>query len=124
MKQNEETKANCLECGTELEYGRTDRKFCCPTCKNRYNNRKYYDIRSLHTRIRGILEKNYTILDKLIKLDISSMDMGDIVQWGFNPEYSTGHRKVRGHNEYRCYEIKYLISSSRIFNIERSKVGR
>lgn len=116
--------SNCIECGHAIEYGRQDKKFCSVDCKNRYNNKKNCDVRSIHSRIRGILDKNYKVLDKLVKLNVTAMDLGDIVQWGFNPEYATSFRKVRRHNEYRCFEIKYYISATRIYNIERNKVGR
>ena len=30
----------CMECGKPLS-GRTDKKFCCGKCRNRFNNRRY-----------------------------------------------------------------------------------
>lgn len=116
----EENVQRCLECGNTLEYGRKGRKFCDDSCKNAYHNKRNHDLRSLHARIMGAINRNYEVLDRLILLKISAMDIGDAVLMGFNPDYSTGHRKSRGHEEYRCYEIKYYLSSSRIFNITRS----
>ena len=110
----------CLECGDILDYGRQGRKFCDSHCKNAYHNRRGHDRRALRTRVMGMINRNYEVLDNLLKLKINTLDLGDAVMMGFNPEYSTGHRKNRGHEEYRCYEIKYFLSANRRFNITRS----
>ena len=109
----------CLECGDELGYGRSDRKFCSETCKNRWNNRKYHYSRSSRLRILGILDRNYSVLEKLLRLDIRSISLGDIAQMGYNKEFVTSYHKVGSHDEYRCFDIKYCCSASRIFRIER-----
>jgi hypothetical protein len=33
----------CLECSTAFSHGRSDRKYCSQSCKNNYNQRKYYN---------------------------------------------------------------------------------
>lgn len=47
------------------------------------------------------------------------MDMGDLISLGFRPEFSTGYKKIRSHDEYRSFEYKYNLSSSRLFNLQR-----
>ena len=117
--ENEET-PRCLECGDTLNYGRSDRKFCGAKCKNAYHNRRTHDIRAVHYKVVGCINRNYEILDKLVKLGISSIDIPDVVQMGFSPDYSTSYHKVRTHDEFRCYEIKYFMTQNRLFNICRT----
>ena len=109
----------CLECGDEIMYGRTGRKFCSDSCKNRYHNRKYHYSRSVRLHVLGALDKNYSVLEKLLRLDIRSISLGDLAQMGYNKEFVTSYHKVGGHDEYRIFDIKYCCSSSRVFRIER-----
>ena len=121
MKYKIETEqtARCLECGKEIVYGRTDKKFCSSSCKNRFHNKLVKDSHSYRNKVANALGRNYEILARLIKEQCNTADLGDLVQWGFNLEYCTGYRKVRGHDEYRCFDIKYLRTPSRIFNISK-----
>lgn len=112
----------CLECGEEIEYGRHDRKFCCQECKNRYHNRQHHYRRTVHLRIIGILNKNYEILNRLLMADVTSINLGDLSQMGYNPGFVTSCRKVRGHEECRCFDIRYFSTATRIFNIERVRL--
>lgn len=109
----------CLECGNEIKYGRSDRKFCCDKCKNLYHNRMTHQRRSVQLRVLGALEKNYEILSRLLSAEITSVSIGDLSQTGFNKEIMTSYHKVGSHDEFRCYDIKYYCSATRIFNIER-----
>ena len=109
----------CLECGDEISYGRKGRKFCSDSCKNTYHNRKHHYSRTLRLRILGILDRNYSVLEKLIRLDIHSVSLGDIAQMGFNKEFVTSYHKVGGHDEYRVFDIKYYCSSTKVFHIEQ-----
>ena len=109
----------CLECGDEIRYGRTDKKFCCPACKNKYHNKLYHTSRSAKRRILGALDRDYSVLEKLRRLDIRSISLGDAAQMGYNKEFVTSWHKVGGHDEYRCFDIKYCCSESRLFRIER-----
>lgn len=114
-----ERKASCLECGHEF-YGRPDRKFCSQTCKNHYHNRKSHSVRAVRVRILNALEKNYAILEKLLRLDIHSLDIQDLAQMGFRPDYFTSFRKVGKHCECRCFDIRYFRMPARICRIERT----
>ena len=113
----------CLECGDEIVYGRRGKKFCSDSCKNAYHNRMQHHSRSVRLRIMGILDRNYSVLDRLIKLKISSVSLGDLAQMGYNKEFVTSYHKVGGHDEYRCFDIKYCCSSTRIFHLERVGQG-
>lgn len=109
----------CLECGDEIIYGRKGKKFCSEECKNAFHNRKHHYSRTVRLRILGILERNYAVLEKLLRLDIRSISLGDLAQMGYNKEFVTSYHKVGGHDEYRIFDIKYCCSSSRVFHIER-----
>ena len=113
----------CLECGDEIVYGRRGKKFCSDSCKNNYHNRMHHYSRSVRLRILGILDRNYSVLDKLVKLKITTVSLGDLAQMGYNKEFVTSYHKVGGHDEYRCFDIKYCCSSTRIFHLERVKQG-
>lgn len=109
----------CLECGGEIVYGRSGRKFCSQQCKNLYHNRQHHYRRSVKLMVTGALEKNYEILERLLKADITSVSLGDLSQMGYNKEFMTSYHKISGHDECRCYDIKYYCTSTRIFNIQR-----
>lgn len=112
----------CLECGSEV-YGRTDKKFCCDSCRNRHNNRLRSLGRSITERTIRALNRNHSILEKLLEMNLSSMDTDRLTENGFRPEYMTGLRKTRaGHMECRCFDIKYCRTDRKIFNI--SRIGR
>ena len=68
----DENAACCLECGDPLPYGRSDRKFCCPACKNRHHNREARQWRSRYATVIGILQKNHDILNHLIQIGVKS----------------------------------------------------
>ena len=113
----------CLECGEPIAYGgRSDRKFCCDSCRNSYHNRLHHDSRMIRHRVSSSIEKNYTVLSKLLRSGITTMSLGDLAQMGFVPEFVTAYRRVGQHVECRCYDIIYYKTSTRIFSITRSNI--
>ena len=70
---NPEDRPVCLECGDEIRYGRKDKKFCSNTCKNRYHNEIQHYSRSSRLRILGAFDRNYSILEKLLRLNIRTI---------------------------------------------------
>ena len=114
---------HCLYCGGIIPYGRADKKFCSLQCKNRWNNRrKAPDPRPLVQRVLRILDRNHGILDKLLKLGISSLDLLTLQSLGFNLEYATSYKKAGVHHQYTCFDIHYELTPSRIKKIARSCV--
>lgn len=110
---------HCLECGDKIEYGRSDKKFCCEACKNIFNNRRAHAYRMIHMRVMGILDRNHDILEHLIRTGVRSIDIGDLSQMGYNCDYATSFYRTRHHQECRCFDIKYFISDQKVFNIEK-----
>jgi len=107
----------CLECGHKISYGRADKKFCCENCRNRYNNAQIKAARSYRRRVMKAMAANYEILDKLLKAGVTSMDLFDIVNLGFSLDVMTSHHRVRRHDEYACFDIKYIMTPTRISGI-------
>lgn len=116
-KKNE--KSHCLECGGHLDYGRADRKFCSDQCRYKFNNEQLKDSRAYKRRLMNTLTNNYSILDKLLKADVASIDLVEAMNLGFVPGIVTSYHKVRGHDEFSCFDIKFIMTSSRIFGITK-----
>lgn len=118
-----EDRSACLECGKEL-YGRADKKFCNASCKNRYHNRTMEDRRKMIQRMMTDLSSNYAILEKLLNTGIRVINLCDAEALGFRASIITGYSRTKGHNEFRCFDIRYCQSPTRIFNIKRVDLGK
>lgn len=115
----EEPMGVCLECGKPLRSGRSDRKFCCVACKNKYNNRRARNSRNFMSRVWSILQKNHMILSNLIRLGVDEISCADLSALGFNYECITSWRRIRGHIEVRCFDIVYIVTEKKVFGIRR-----
>ena len=122
MKEKDDERGRCLECGDVLPFGRSDMKFCSVHCKSRYHYRNTGRSKGCRLKTINAIDRNYGILDSLIEDGVSSIDIPDLAQQGYNFECITSYHKVRNHNEYRCYDIKYYMSGSRVFGLSRSKL--
>ncbi|MBR4756398.1 MAG: hypothetical protein IK076_05600 [Bacteroidales bacterium] len=111
--------ARCLECGGLLHEGRNDRKFCSSSCRNRWHYMKEGRMQWYRRKTIGILDRNHEILSGLIKEGVTGISIPDLVHLGYRTECITYCHKVGKHLEYRCYDIKYCMSESRIFKLGR-----
>lgn len=113
-----EQKRHCLECGESIDYrARTDRMFCSDACKNRY----HYAIRRSREKFRkvnDILGRNYGILSDLFCTKVKSVNLSELAYKGFNAEYMTSCVRRHSFSECCCYNIRYKMTSNRIFSIE------
>ena len=109
----------CLECGDPIIYGRSDRKFCCERCKNKWHNRQNASSYNIRRRVRSVLVRNYKILEDLLDRDTPDLDTAELLAMGFNPSYFTSVRKIRRHFEYQCFDIRYFMTPLRIRDISR-----
>lgn len=116
-KDSEDRITKCLECGDEIGYGRPDRKFCCPTCKNKYNNRRSQGSRLMKLKVINALNHNHEILSRLLKAGMTEIYILDAKRLGFSFEYVTSFRKVRSYAEFCCFDIKYRLTPTRLTSI-------
>ena len=109
----------CLECGDQIRYGRTDKKFCCDECRTRNYNDRVRKSRASRRRVLNALSRNYEILENLIKTDVDSADMLSLVSMGFIPSFMTSFRKCGKHDECSCFDIRYIMTGTRIYSISK-----
>lgn len=109
----------CLECGDKIRYGRTDKKFCCEECRTRHHNREASDSRAFKRKILRMLERNYEILDSMLRSGVTSSDLTDMLSFGFSPNIATSFRRHGAHYEYSCFDIKYRLTPGKISFISK-----
>ena len=119
----EEQRGRCLECGDVLPYGRSDMKFCCVNCKSRYHYVNGGHHKSIRLKTISALDRNHAILMSLIEDGVTSINIPDLAQMGYRFDCVSSYHKVRNHNEFRCYDLKYYKTDSRIFGLSRVEVG-
>jgi len=118
-KKRERNMPRCLECGQQIRYGRTDKKFCSEDCRVRHHNNVARDSRGYRRRILSILSRNYEILDELLCAGVDSIELTDILLKGFVPGIVTSYHKVRRREEYSCFDIKYIMTATRVCCISK-----
>ena len=109
----------CLECGDKIRYGRTDKKYCCDECRTRHHNALARDSRAFRRRVMKVLSRNHEILMGLLRADIDSIDLMDILNMGFTPSVVTSYRKCGRHDEYACFDIKFIMTGTRVYSISK-----
>lgn len=110
----------CLECGDEIAYGsRADKKFCCNSCKNRYNNKKTRDSKRRRMKIINSIDKNYSILEKLIRTGIREIGVMELKGLGFDLDRVTSYRKIRRCDVFCCYDISFSVVMDRVVSIKK-----
>ena len=117
--EEDKEEKRCLECGDVLPYGRRDRKFCSESCKNRWHYQSHSWLKGLKVRTLATLDRNHAILERLLDSGVTSIDIPDLAQMGYNFDCVTSFHKVRNRGEYRCYDIKYCMSEGRVFRLGR-----
>ena len=109
----------CLECGDKIRYGRTDKKFCCDDSRNRHYNTKLKSGRMYRRRVLSMLNKNYELLDEVLRAGKDSADYTYMLTLGFNPDTVTFCHHSRRHDVYACFDITYKMSGERIYSISK-----
>ena len=111
----------CLECGNQIRYGRTDKKFCCEDCKNKHHNAQAKAGRSYRNKVIAILNRNYEILEQMLREGIDSADLVDLASLGFASGIVTSYRHIGKHDVFTCYDIKYIMTKTKIYSIMKIK---
>lgn len=114
----DDTVPHCLECGNPLPYGRKDRTFCSPACKNRHHNREARQWRNRYASIIGILEKNHDILRQLIRMGVRSIPKEELVQLGYRMGFVTSSGRVGRRTVCRCFDVVFIDMETRISGLE------
>ena len=109
----------CLECGDRIKYGRTDKKFCCDECRNKNFYERERQGRVFRRRILKTLSRNYEILEGLLRADVETAEMISILAMGFSPSIMTSCRKCGRHYECGCFDIRYIMTDTRIYSISK-----
>ena len=118
-KKHERNIPVCLECGDRIRYGRADKKFCCDDCRTQHYNERTKKSRAFKRRIISVLSRNYDLLDALIRADVDSVDLMSLTTMGFVPSIVTSFRKCGKHDEYGCFDIRYIMTGTRIYSISK-----
>ena len=109
----------CLECGNQIRYGRTDKKFCCEECKTRHHNNMAKAGRSYQRKVNAVLSRNYDILAGVIRSGADAADLTELMAMGFVPGMVTSCSRSGKHDVYNCYDIKYIMTRTRIYSIRK-----
>lgn len=109
----------CLNCGEQIKYGRTDKKYCCEECKNRHYNEQAKSGRAFRRKILSQLMTNYQLLDSMFRAGITSVEIIDAITMGFVPGVVTSYRRMGKHDEFCCFDIKYIMTKMRIYSISK-----
>lgn len=120
-KEDIRKQAHCLECGDKIRYGRTDKKFCCEECKTRHYNNLAKAGRAFRNKVIAIINRNYEILEALLREGKDSAELVDLVTIGFVPGMATSCRHISKHDVYTCYDIKYIMTGTRVYSIMKIK---
>ena len=107
----------CLHCGEKISYGRSDKKYCCEDCRVEHNNIVVRDSRVFRRRVLSQLSSNYDLLAAVINSGLDSIPLADIVSMGFLPSVVTSYSKVGKHVEFGCFDIKYRMTSAKVYYI-------
>ena len=107
----------CLHCGEKISYGRSDKKYCCEDCRVEHNNNVVRDSRVFRRRVLSQLSSNYDLLAAVINSGSDSIPLADIVSMGFLPSVVTSYSKVGKHVEFGCFDIKYRMTSAKVYYI-------
>lgn len=107
----------CLECGDQIRYGRSDKKFCCEDCKIKHYNNRMKATRSFKNKVISIINRNYEVLDALLRDGVDSADLVDLMTMGFVPGVVTSYKRTGKHDMFTCYDIKYIMTGTRIYSL-------
>ena len=102
-----------------IRYGRTDKKFCCDECRLKYNYEQVKASKNYRRRVMAALARNYEILEDLLRADVSSVQLLELEGLGFMPGMVTSYQKVSRRDEYTCFDIKYIMTPTRVYGIKK-----
>jgi hypothetical protein len=98
----------CLECNKDFS-GRSNRKFCSISCKNKFHNSRNKEKEATVLKINKILHKNWTTLHKLYTVYRSAPISMDVAEaYGYNQTYFTHiHNSPIGEKYTMVYDLGF-----------------
>ncbi len=121
--ENKEERSFCLQCGDPIAYGRHDRKFCCDVCKNKFNNLKAKGTKKVKMKILSNINRNYTILERLLRGGVTTIGVVELQQMGFKFDYVTSYQKIRRHDVFLCFDISFTVISDKVTAITKLSIN-
>jgi hypothetical protein len=119
------TAKNCLACNKPIK-GRTDKKFCDDSCRNKFNNRLYSYSIPVVRNINKILRKNRRILEELLsglENKVLIVERKELAEKGFQFEYFTEiFHPDKKEQYYYCYDYGYRsIDSEKVMAVKDTR---
>lgn len=98
--------STCLQCNKEFD-GRSNRKFCSISCKNKFHNSRNRVKEAKVNEINKILHKNWTTLHKLYEIYRSSPISLEVAEaHGYKKDYFTHiHNSPFGEKYTMTYDL-------------------
>ena len=112
----------CLECDEKI-VGRDDKKFCCDSCRNAYNNKMNKDITNFMRTVNYRLRRNYRILCGLNPNRKSKTTRTKLLMKGFDFEFFTNLLQTKtGNTYYFVYDQGYLFLENDAFMLVKKDI--
>jgi hypothetical protein len=116
----------CQQCQSMIK-GRSDKKFCSTSCKNKFNNAQKKATCSVTEEIDGYLHRNRTILHNLMQDSKKEIfDKLVLVRSGFQFDYMTGIYTNKENKMYRyVYDYGWMdFSDQKVLVVAKMKAAR
>lgn len=111
-------RAHCIQCGKELPpTGRPDRKFCSKDCKNKFHNcqRHHYLLREeLEGAVLRALDINHSILSRLYRMGVKSVELSTLSQLGYDPRFVTSYYCLGRRRYFTLFDLQFEMTPSQI----------
>ncbi len=101
----------CPNCRKPI-VGRSDKTFCCDSCRSEFNNRKSRTKLKYVNEIDRILRKNRSIIDNLYSEGHTSIEFSALHNLGFNFHYITSLKEGPSSSDpciIGCFDYCYSI---------------
>ena len=116
-------RSRCLECGNELGYGRSDRKFCCAQCRYDYHNMRTRPVRASRGMVTKAVERNYSILSGLFRDGVRKVSRAQLQDMGFDFSHVTTVTYLGKGIELGIYDIRFRQMEKGIVGIRKESLS-
>lgn len=100
----------CLTCAKELD-GRPDKSFCTDLCRAKYHNRKKSADERCVRAVNLVLLRNRQALKDISIGNQSKLKKEMLLQQGFNFDFFTQIKDLKGRTFKYCYEWGYYMNA-------------